>query len=121
MPTYAFQAMNSSGQEVKDEVEAAIKEEAIARSAAKGYFPTKIREKAAKKKVAKKGAGAAGPANAKDADLHRRRAAKAVGRLHPPAFHPSGRRAAHPALACRFSKQQQKPGLAQGDHRRRGR
>src|SRR5947209_4898661 len=55
MPTYAFEAMNSSGQEVKDEVEAGSNEEAIAKIRGKGYFPTKVREKAAKKKVAKKG------------------------------------------------------------------
>ena len=60
MPTYAFQAMNSSGQEVKDEVEAESKEDAIKLIRSKGFFPTTIREKAAKKKVAKK-AAAKGP------------------------------------------------------------
>src|SRR5438270_6799163 len=55
MPTYAFEAMNSAGQEVKEEVEAASSEEAIAKIRGKGFFPTKVREKAAKKKVAKKG------------------------------------------------------------------
>jgi type IV pilus assembly protein PilC len=54
MPTYAFEAMNSSGQEVKDEVEAASSEEAIAKIRGKGFFPTKVKEKAAKKKVQKK-------------------------------------------------------------------
>jgi type IV pilus assembly protein PilC len=54
MPTYAFEAMNSSGQEVKDEVDAASSEEAIAKIRQKGFFPTKVREKAAKKKVGKK-------------------------------------------------------------------
>ncbi len=54
MPTYAFEAMNSSGQEVKDEVEATTSEEAIAKIRSKGFFPTKVREKAAKKKVQKK-------------------------------------------------------------------
>src|SRR5215213_8113645 len=48
--------MNSSGQEVKDEVEANDSQEAIAKIRQKGYFPTKVREKAAKKKVAKKAA-----------------------------------------------------------------
>src|SRR5215212_2444022 len=57
MPTYAFDAMNSSGQEVKEEVEAASSEEAIAKIRAKGYFPTRVKEKAAKKK--KKGNAAA--------------------------------------------------------------
>src|SRR5687768_13879233 len=55
MATFAFEAMNSSGQEVKDEVEASDSQEAIAKIRQKGYFPTKVRENAAKKKVAKKG------------------------------------------------------------------
>jgi type IV pilus assembly protein PilC len=63
MATYAFEAMNSSGQEVKDEVEAGSSEEAIAQIRSKGYFPTRVREKAAKKKVAKK--AAAGPVETK--------------------------------------------------------
>ena len=53
MPTFAFEAMNSSGQEVKDVIEAASNEEAIAKIRGKGFFPTKVREQAAKK-VAKK-------------------------------------------------------------------
>src|SRR5688572_2132570 len=55
MATFAFEAMNSSGQEVKDEVEASDSQEAIAKIRQKGYFPTKVREKAGKKKVQKKG------------------------------------------------------------------
>ncbi len=54
MPTFAYEAMNSSGQEVKEEVEAASSDEAIVKIRAKGYFPTKVREKAAKKKAGKK-------------------------------------------------------------------
>jgi type IV pilus assembly protein PilC len=45
--------MNSSGQEVKKEIEAASNEEAITKIRAQGLFPTKVREKAAKKKVKK--------------------------------------------------------------------
>src|SRR5947207_8489791 len=56
MATFAYVAMNSSGQEVKDEIEAESNEEAISKIRAKGYFPTKVKEKAAKKKVAKKAA-----------------------------------------------------------------
>jgi len=56
MPTYAFEAMNSSGQEVKEEIDAASSEEAIAKIRGKGYFPTKVREKAAKKGGKKKAA-----------------------------------------------------------------
>src|SRR4051812_41848761 len=58
MPTYAYIAMNASGQEVKDEIEAATNEEAIAKIRGKGFYPPKIREKAGKKKVQKKGGGA---------------------------------------------------------------
>jgi type IV pilus assembly protein PilC len=61
MPTYAFEAMNSSGQEVKDEIEATSNEEAIQKIRGKGFFPTKVREKAAKKKVKKAAAAEAGP------------------------------------------------------------
>ncbi len=54
MPTFAYEAMNSSGQEVKEEIEATSSDEAIVKIRAKGYFPTKVREKAAKKKAGKK-------------------------------------------------------------------
>src|SRR3954447_7337488 len=54
MATFAYEAMNSSGQEVKDEIEATSSEEAIAKIRGKGVFPTKVREKAGKKKVSKK-------------------------------------------------------------------
>jgi type IV pilus assembly protein PilC len=57
MPTYAYEAMNSSGQEVKDEVEAATSEEAIAKIRGKGFFPTKVREKSVKKTTKKRSAG----------------------------------------------------------------
>jgi type IV pilus assembly protein PilC len=59
MPLYAYEAMNSSGQEVKDEIEAANNEEAIAKIRGKGFFPTKIKEKT--KKAAKKKGGGVGP------------------------------------------------------------
>src|SRR3954466_9100656 len=54
MATFAYEAMNSSGQEVKDEVEANDSAEAIAKIRGKGFFPTKVREKAGKKAVKKK-------------------------------------------------------------------
>lgn len=62
MPTYAFEAMNSSGQEVKNEIEAASSEEAIAKIRSQGLFPTKVREKAGKKAVKKKSGGGAAEA-----------------------------------------------------------
>src|SRR5215469_16088853 len=60
MPTYVYQAMNSSGQEVKDEIDASNQDEAIAKIRNKGQFATKIKEKAAKKKVMKKDAPSSG-------------------------------------------------------------
>jgi len=65
MPTYSFEAMNSSGQEVKDEVEAATNEEAIAKIRGKGFFPTKVREKAAKRQAKKKAGAEMGPIQTK--------------------------------------------------------
>jgi type IV pilus assembly protein PilC len=43
MPTYAYVAMNSSGQEVKEELDADSSEQAIAKIRSKGYFPTKVK------------------------------------------------------------------------------
>lgn len=58
MATFKYEALNSAGQEIKDEIEAPTKEEAVSRVRALGYFPTKVVEKADRKKVAaKKGAG----------------------------------------------------------------
>jgi type IV pilus assembly protein PilC len=54
MATFTFEAMNSSGQEVKDEIEAASSEEAIQKIRGKGFFPTKVKEKVGKKSVKKK-------------------------------------------------------------------
>ena len=51
MAVYSYQALNSSGQEIKDEVEAPSKEEAVAKVRSLGYFPTKVIEKAGKKKL----------------------------------------------------------------------
>ncbi len=54
MPTFAYTAMSTSGQEVKGTIEAASNEEAIQKIRAQKQFPTKVKEQAAKK--AKKGA-----------------------------------------------------------------
>ncbi len=54
MPVYTYEAMNSSGQEVKDEIDATTSDEAIAKIRNKGFFPTKIKEKALKKAARKK-------------------------------------------------------------------
>ncbi len=48
MVTFRFEAMNSVGQPVKNEVDAASKDDAVAKIRAMGFFPTKIAEKAGK-------------------------------------------------------------------------
>jgi len=57
MPSYKYEAMNASGQEVKDEVQAPSSEEAVTKIRNLGLFPTKISEKAAARRVQ----AAAGP------------------------------------------------------------
>ncbi len=53
MPTFVYEAMNAAGQEVKDQVEAASSEDAIAKIRNLGYFPTKIKQKGGQKAGAK--------------------------------------------------------------------
>ncbi len=52
MAVFKYEALNSSGQEIKDEVEAPNKEEAVSKVRGLGYFPTKVVEKVDKKKAA---------------------------------------------------------------------
>ena len=49
MPTFQYEALNGSGQQVKAEIDAGTSDEAISKVRSQGYFVTKIREKAAKK------------------------------------------------------------------------
>ncbi len=55
MPTYKYEAMDTSGKEVKDTVDAANEEEAQQKIKQMGYFVTKITEVSAGKKGGKKG------------------------------------------------------------------
>src|SRR3954468_18760100 len=64
MAVFQYEAMNAAGQEVKDEIDAGSPDEAIAKIRTKGYFPTKVKEKAAKKS---KGAAASSGATKKRA------------------------------------------------------
>lgn len=58
MATFKYEALNQQGQEVKDEIEAPSKEEAVSKVRSLGYFPTKVVEKSDKKTAAaKKGGG----------------------------------------------------------------
>ena len=54
MPIYQFEAMDSTGQEIKDELEAPSQEEAQATIRQMGYFVTKINVKKARKAAAEK-------------------------------------------------------------------
>jgi len=55
MPTYKFEAMDTTGGEVKDSVEATSEEEAQQKIRQMGYFVTRLVEVAGKKKEKKKG------------------------------------------------------------------
>src|SRR5690606_15194020 len=57
MPTYQFEAMDSTGQEIKDVIEAISEEEAQATIRQMGYFVTKIAVKKQKKAAAEKAKG----------------------------------------------------------------
>ena len=54
MPTYQFEAMDATGQEIKDVIEASNEEDAQATIRQMGYFVTKLTEKKAKKAAAQK-------------------------------------------------------------------
>src|ERR1700761_2107884 len=51
MPTYQYEAMDHTGREVKDTIDAATQEEAQQLIRQKGFFVTKIAEKAKKAKT----------------------------------------------------------------------
>lgn len=53
MPTFQFEAMDHTGKEVKDTIDASTQEEAQQLIRQRGFFVTKISERAAKKKSAK--------------------------------------------------------------------
>ncbi len=57
MPRYLYEAMNAQGQEVKDEMEALSAEEAISKIRNLGYFPTKVKEKSARRQAKAKKEG----------------------------------------------------------------
>ena len=49
MPTYQYEAMDAQGQPISAEIEALSSEEAISNLRSMGYFPTKIKEKGARR------------------------------------------------------------------------
>jgi type IV pilus assembly protein PilC len=59
MPVFKYEALDSQGVAVKDEIEALSQKEAVSKIRNMGYFPTKVQSKGAEKKTAAK--AAAGP------------------------------------------------------------
>ena len=55
MPVFQYEALDSQGVGIKDEVEALSQKEAISKIRNMGYFPTKVRIRGAAKKTAAKG------------------------------------------------------------------
>ncbi|KPJ66316.1 MAG: hypothetical protein AMJ43_08445 [Coxiella sp. DG_40] len=53
MPTFQYEALDSQGVGIKDEIEALSQKEAISKIRNMGYFPTKVRMRGAAKKAAK--------------------------------------------------------------------
>lgn len=108
MPTFQYEAMNSVGQAVKGEIDAASSEEAIAKIRGLGNFPTKVREKAAKKGPGAPRGGPAGPG------ARPRRSVGRVGRKQLTQFTrqlSTLQDAGLPILrSLRILEQQQKPG-----------
>lgn len=56
MPVFVYEALDSQGQEVRGEIEAVSSEEAIVKIRNKSYFPTNVKEKAAKRQRSAGGA-----------------------------------------------------------------
>ena len=92
MPTFQFEAMDQSGQEIKDVIEAPSQDEAQATIRQMGHFVTKI----AVKKGRKRRGGEKGRQEEGKNLRHRRRKNQGPDHLHPPALHPARRRPAHP-------------------------
>ncbi len=91
MPTFQFEAMDATGQEIKDVIEAASEDEAQTTIRQMGYFVTKI--------SVKKGAGAASEAGAtKEAIVcHWQGEGQTLDGVHASAVHSAGCRSADSA------------------------
>ena len=107
MPTYAYEAMNQAGHEVKDEIEANTTEDALAKIKSLGYFPTKIREKGGTK------AKASGKRKGTGFSIGMGRA-EALDCIHPSTLHTCGRGPAdhakleHPRGAAKAGQAQER-------------
>ena len=115
MPTYQFEAMDATGQEIKDVIEAASEDEAQTTIRQMGYFVTKI--------SVKKGAGPRPSAAAQKETFvcHGQGARQTPDRLHATAVHSAGRRSAdlaQPADSGRAGASRTTQELADGRLRR---
>ena len=91
MPTFQYEAMDHTGKEVKDKIEASTQEEAQQLVRQKGFFVTKISENATKdKEKAKKKKG--GKAVAKKAGGRKKKKSFTIGKVSP-------------KLLCTFTRQ----------------
>ncbi len=109
MPTYQFEAMDTTGGEVKDAIEAANEEEAQQKIQQMGYFVTKITEVAAAKKGKK---GKKKGQTQEGQGLRHRRRLQQGARAPSPASSPSCRTPACPCCAaCKILEGQMKPGV----------
>ena len=104
MPTFKYEAMDTSGGEVKDSVEASNEEEAQQKIRQMGYFVTKITEVAGKAKKGKKKKGQEA-ASKKGQGLHHRRRLQQEALSPSPASSPPCRTpACRCCAACASSK-----------------
>ena len=54
MPLFKYEALDSQGVGVKDEIEALSQKEAVSKIRNMGYFPTNVREQTGRRAVAKR-------------------------------------------------------------------
>jgi len=113
MATFQYEAMNQTGQEVKDSIEAESTEEALAKIRSLGYYPTKLRQKGGRRAAAKTTGGKAGTAKAA-----KRKSVGGIGRVKTKEITQFPRQlstlqdAGLPILrSLRILQQQQKPGM----------
>jgi len=65
MPVFTYRALDSQGQEIKNDIEAGSSDEALNKLRQMNLFPTSVKEKAGKRAAAKAGAAAKASANKK--------------------------------------------------------
>ena len=103
MPTFQYEAMDNTGREVKDTIDASTQEEAQQLIRQKGFFVTKIAERAQEHQGRQEegpGAGEEGAGRAsgkKKAFTIGKISTKQLCTVHPPALDVAGRRPADPA------------------------